>query len=199
MLDFFGTVFSLLATYCFIKRNNLAWVLSIVAILLNSWLYFIKGIYAHMWLESYYLITSIYGLYFWAKDKQSKSPSISIKSLTSRDLMWLFLFISVSFLCLSSLLVYFTNSNIPYIDALTTVLSILGQFLMCKQYITAWIIWLITDSLYIIVYYKKQLPFHIVLMLIYTMMAIAGYLRWSKERGFVNQKITLEKLQAVDA
>ena len=46
LFDLIGALTSLLSTYFFIRMNNKAWPVGMLATVLNGWLYWYKGIYA---------------------------------------------------------------------------------------------------------------------------------------------------------
>lgn len=180
LIDIFGTLLSLITTYFLIKLNKLAWPFGIIATILNAWLYWSQGIYADMSLEIFYCLSMGYGWYQW--NKQSNQTFQSIRTLTQSE--WIS--IPIVFVLLFTLIYYFlttyTQSNIAILDALTTALSLIGQWLMCHKVIFTWVIWFFTDLIYALMYVNKQIPFHAGLMLIYTGMAISGYLVWKRVR-----------------
>ncbi|MGQ3888211.1 nicotinamide riboside transporter PnuC [Legionella sp. CNM-1927-20] len=175
-LDIFGAITSFLATFYFIRLNSSAWLISLAAISLNSWLYWQKGIYADMFLELFYFITTCYGWFRWHRTNKNIYQSILILNLKQ----WLLVLIAISslFLTIYYALTYFTNSDVATLDALTTSLSLVGQWLMCHKFIATWLIWFITDAIYAYLYLQKQIPFHVSLMILYTIMALYGYYSW---------------------
>ncbi|MDP1604184.1 MAG: nicotinamide riboside transporter PnuC [Legionella sp.] len=179
MLDFLGAIASLLSTYYFIRLNSYAWIISIFATCLNSWLYWQKGIYADMMLEFFYFVTTCYGWLLWNKAKtfQRKIIKLSPHQWLTLALSTLVLF-SVILISLS----WFTSSTVVTLDALTTSLSIAAQWLMGHKIIATWVLWFFTDGIYAYLYAQKHIPFHAALMLIYTGMAIIGYCHWTKKR-----------------
>lgn len=181
LFDLIGACCSLLSTYYFIKLDNKAWQVGIVATCLNGWLYWSKGIYADMVLEGIYFLSMGYGWYRWQNSsKVYKQQPTLLNQLSSSQWFLLLLMLSVVFLLIYVVLTRLTHSSVAFLDATTTSLSLLGQWLMCHKIIVTWIIWLITDVLYALMYFKKSLPFHCGLMIIYTGLAISGYLRWSR-------------------
>ncbi|KTD39318.1 Nicotinamide mononucleotide transporter [Legionella nautarum] len=179
LLDILGTVTSLLSTYYFIRLDNKAWLMTLLATCLNSVLYWQNGIYADMLLELFYFLSTCYGWYLW--QKPTEQPG-NIRKLSKRQ--WTILLIAVisCFILFSILLSTFTHSNIVLLDALTTSLSLAAQWLICHKALAAWFFWLVTDSIYAYMYFHKQLPFHCLLMLVYTGMAVIGYLTWTKQK-----------------
>jgi nicotinamide mononucleotide transporter len=179
-LDLLGAILSLLATYYFIRINSKAWGISLLAIMMNGWLYWQKGIYADTVLESFYFLSTCYGWYLWRRVLvQNTAPSIIHISLRQCGIvlsLGLIIFVFVAWL-----LTAFTDSNVVFLDALTTSISLLAQALMCYKMILTWLLWLVTDALYVYMYLHKKLPFHSLLMLIYTGMAIVGYRNWRRK------------------
>lgn len=179
VFDFLGMLVSLLATYFFIRRNPQAWTLGMMASLLNAYLYFSRGIYADTVLEMVYFSTSVYGWYCWKKQWTKQQNPISILSL--RHTLGLILSSAVLYEILLHALTHYTDSTIPKLDAFTTVLSLIGQWLMAQKIILTWIVWFIVDAIYAYLYWQKAIPFHVVLMGVYLIMAVIGYFTWLKQ------------------
>ena len=178
-LDLFGSLFSLLSTYYFIRIDIKAWPIGLMATCINSWLYWTKGIYADMWLEAFYFSSLSYGWFRWSV--QRKIPRSTVKYLSTKQWIQLaFCIIGLYFIILH-LLSEFSDSTVAKLDALTTAISITAQFLTCYKVITSWVLWLFADLLYLLMYHNKALPFHVVTMFIYTSFAVIGYIYWARQ------------------
>jgi nicotinamide mononucleotide transporter len=181
VFDIIGAFVSLLSTYFFIQLNNKAWPVGILATALNGWLYWHKGIYADMILEFCYFLSLCYGWYLWRKKDINNTLGIeqaTLNTLTLRQWMALGTSLCLMYILIHYFLQSFTNSNIAFMDAASTSLSLVAQWLMCHKIIATWLLWFITDALYAFMYYAKDLPFHTILMLVYTGMAVTGYWVW---------------------
>ena len=75
---------------------------------------------------------------------------------------------------------YFTNSTTPLLDATTTILALITQWLVCRKILENWLMWIVVDSLYIGLYNYKQLNFHAFENIIYLILAIIGFVKWYK-------------------
>jgi nicotinamide mononucleotide transporter len=183
LFDLIGALVSLLSTYYFIRLNNKAWPVGLLATILNGWLYWHKGIYADMVLELIYFLSMCYGWSRWYRQATDKNNSGQKPLGQLNSLQWITLvfFLGALFLFIVYLLQAFTHSTVPVLDAATTSMSLVAQWLMCHKIIATWILWFITDALYAVMYLSKNLPFHSILMLIYTGLAITGYLVWTKK------------------
>lgn len=183
--DFIGAFFSLLSTYYFIRLDTKAWPIGLVATCLNGWLYWHKGIYADMGLEIIYFISMCYGWFKWNYNS-SKVNNKPLGHLGS--LQWIILLITIFtvYIIIHFLLENLTNSTVAGLDAATCSISLVAQWLMCHKIIITWVLWFITDALYAFMYLSKSLPFHSILMIIYTGMAVAGYVVWVKRSKISN-------------
>lgn len=180
--DLFGALCSLLSTYFFIRLNKNAWLVGLLATCINGWLYWQKGIYADMVLEAVYFVSMGYGWYLWSTGQAHTSNKQLIRYHLSLK-QWLILATTlVTVFCLIyAFLRTYTHSTVPILDATTTSLSLVAQWLMCHKIIITWFLWFITDALYAFLYWHKSLPFHALLMIVYTGMAITGYMVWAKQ------------------
>lgn len=194
LFDLIGAVCSLLSTYYFIHMDNKAWGIGMIATCLNGGLYWYKGIYADMALESFYFFTMIYGWYQWQHNPRAHVSSL--KQLNKTQALILTLSFSGGFALIYYILIHYTSSTVASLDAFTTTLSLVAQWLMCHKIIITWILWFITDAVYAWLYLSKNLPFHALLMLLYTGMAVIGYLSWAREtkRGAIPQPLGNESL-----
>lgn len=177
-LDFFGAITSLIATLLFVYANRYAWLMTCLAAGVNGVLYFQQGIYADTLLELAYFVMSAYGWIAWKNP--SDKPALPVQNLSLQQVLQSIGISTALFILLYFLLTQYTPSKVPGLDAITVALSLTAQGLMCRKYIEAWFFWWITDLLYTGLYSIKHLPFHVALMLIYTSLAVQGYLRWKQ-------------------
>jgi len=179
--DLIGTIASLLSTLLFLRLDIKAWAVGLVASFFNSWLYWQKGIYTDMCLESFYFISICYGWYMWSRYQNlNDNDNTAIKKLTINQWGYLSLVIAALFCVIFILLTPFSHSSVIKYEALTASLCIVAQWLMCRKVIATWIIWILADLIYAAMYLHKGLPVHTLVMLIYTGMAIIGYFEWLK-------------------
>jgi nicotinamide mononucleotide transporter len=185
-LDPIGAGLSLICTYYFTQAKRTAWLIGIAAIILNSILYWQKGIYGYLLLEGIYFFSMIYGWYHWSIAGPKLARPIRYLTL-SQGLLFALLGMS-GILIMAFLLQQFTDSNIPYWDATTTVLSLIAQWLLCLKIIHCWLLWFVVDAMVAIVQLYKGIPFHSAIHWLYLIMAVMGYWRW---RQLYQKQITL--------
>lgn len=177
-LDFTGACLSLTCTYYFTTIKRAAWIIGAIAIILNSALYYIKGIYGALFLESLYFISMMWGWYTWGRNKNNQIRPISLLKMHHGFILTFSSIIAI--FLMSQFLILYTDSDIPYIDSTITVLSLVAQGLLCFKVIHCWILWFIVDVLVAGLHYYKGIPFHSAVHCVYLIFAVLGFYRWYK-------------------
>ncbi len=177
LLDPLGSIFSSISTVLYVLAHWLAWPASLVAILINGYLYYSTGLYADMTKETIYLALTLYGWYEWLRGGKNHQP-MPIGHITWREIIWLVVIFFVGTVVAFELLLHFTSSKVPLWDASTTVLSLIAEWMVCRKYIENWILWGVVDALYIGLYFHKGLPAHGLEMSAYVIVAVIGYCWW---------------------
>ena len=74
------------------------------------------------------------------------------------------------------------------IESFGFVGSVIAQLLMVWQRYEAWPIWFVVDAAYTYQYFKGELYLTGVLYIVFTVIAIWGWIRWGKESKVNNKK-----------
>jgi nicotinamide mononucleotide transporter len=188
-IEALGTIISIVYLYFSIKQNIWLWPLGLVSSAFYVYIFFVAKIYADMGLQVYYVLISIYGWYTWSVANKKTENDSRIKTVKSNDSLLISLAFAsiILFIILSQILIHFTDSNIPYIDAFTTSLSIVATWMLAKRYIEHWMVWIVVDAVSSFVYVYKELYFTVFLYLIYTIMAVVGLQAWLKDMKLKTQ------------
>jgi nicotinamide mononucleotide transporter len=72
------------------------------------------------------------------------------------------------------------NGAAPFWDALTTVLSLAAQYLLCRKRLENWFFWMAADIVYIPLYFSRHLPLTAVLYAVFLAMCLIGLREWSR-------------------
>jgi nicotinamide mononucleotide transporter len=67
-----------------------------------------------------------------------------------------------------------------YVDTITTAIFFVGMWLMAKKKIENWIFWIVGDLISIPLYWYKGLIFTSFQYLIFTAIALMGYMEWKR-------------------
>lgn len=165
-----------------IRQSVLTWPVGLTTSLLYIIVFYRAQFYADMGLQFYYVIISIYGWYLWAWGNSSDHKTAIPVSRTSRKMALVLAAASVLlFAGIAYILVNYTDSPVPYMDAATTALSIVATYMLARKMLEHWLIWIFVDLFSAGLYIYKALWPTTILFLIYTAMAITGYRQWKRE------------------
>jgi nicotinamide mononucleotide transporter len=84
------------------------------------------------------------------------------------------------------------NDSAPFLDALTTVLSLVAQYLLTRKVIENWLVWIAVDVIYIPLYMSRGLPLTAMVYALFLVLCVAGYLTWrqrlaAQQRGVLGE------------
>lgn len=188
-IEFVGTVLYLWSVWLISKRNVLTWPVGIVSVLLYMVLFYQIRLYSDALEQFYYLGACVYGWWFWAKAQLEKN-TITDVNYSSGGAVIVYL---IGTAALSAALgfimshvhewapdVFPVAASYPYIDALTTVMSLVAMWLMARKHIESWIYWIVVDVIGIWLYFVKDVKFISLLYVILLAMAIKGLINWRK-------------------
>lgn len=76
-------------------------------------------------------------------------------------------------------LVAYTNSTVPLLDAFTNALSFVGLWVLARKYVEQWLFWIAVDVVCCYLYVVKGIPFKAGLYGLYVVIAVMGYRKWN--------------------
>jgi nicotinamide mononucleotide transporter len=180
-LEIIGVVFGLLSVWLAKKNHIGVFPTGMISTFVYVYLLFQWGLIGDMMINAYYFAVSIYGWYIWTRVNEQKGQThISSMSTTEwRNIAALFL---GSLLFVYSVYQWFGlwNSSTAVIDTFTTAIFFSGMWLMARRKIENWIFWIVGDVISVPLYLVKGFSFTSFQYLIFTFIAIFGYLAWKK-------------------
>ena len=182
-LDFLGTALGLLYLILEIRENHWMWVVGSIMPLIYIFVLFDKGLYADCGMEVYYFLAGIYGLLYWLRHRTGQGATqrpLPISVTPTRLRLPLLLLALLLWVLLALFLLHATDSTVPWLDALTTALSIIGLWMLSRKYIEQWWVWFIVDAISVGLYLYKGIYGRALLYTIYTLMVYFGYRQWQR-------------------
>jgi len=181
-IELLGAILGILYIGFSIRQNILTWPTGLLTSILYVIVFFQAKLYADMGLQVYYVFISVYGWYFWIKGKKPENKKkVPVKGTTAK--LW-FILTSISVLLyfiILYILLNFTDSDVPYMDSITTALSIVATWMLARKYIEHWLMWIFIDAFSAGLYVYKGLWPTVILFIVYTVMAALGYFEWKKD------------------
>ena len=126
-----------------------------------------------------------YGFYEWGKNMNPDTHEVYKKKMSLRNTV--ILLISVFALTvLYGLFLQLLNGNLPFVDALSTVVAIIALYISIKMYTEQWLLWIIVNIVTVImwIYALNNGNGSVVILimtLIYLINSIIMYFKWKNE------------------
>ncbi len=181
MLEIIAVIFGFLSVWYSKQNNILVFPTGIVSTVIFVYLLFKWELLGDMMINAYYFIMSIYGWYIWTRkvDETHVTP-ISKTTLNEKKIATAIFLATLLFVYLVYNVFDKWTSWVAYVDTLTTAIFFVGMWLMARRKLENWIFWIIGDLISIPLYFHKGFTFTSLQYLIFTVIAIFGYLTWKK-------------------
>lgn len=118
-------------------------------ILTYSGLCYMERFYAGLMMNAFYFLSQIYGIYAWRRRRMDNSAVISPRSMPIGRFAILCTGVAVMAVIVGWILQHYTDDSQPYLDALTTVVSVVAQVMLVVAIRQQWWLWLFVDVIYI--------------------------------------------------
>ncbi len=196
ILEAVATIFGLLSVYFSIKKNIWVYPTGIISTVLYVYILFVFGLLGDMMINFYYTVMSIYGWILWSK---SSEDHVHVEVSWATKKQWIFaVILFILSLGLVTLVYYykpfidnkFSMAGVDmglyhldwanWLDVFTTSVFLVGMWLMAKRKIENWLLWIIGDLICIPMFLYKGLGITSIQYLVFTAMAIIGFIEWKK-------------------
>ena len=191
-IELIGAASGLLYVLLEINRKKIMWVVGFITSAFYVYIFYDAKFYAGMGLNIYYLLASVYGWIIWTM-KSNTSTTVGnetaasreasqIKNLESPLAVKLIIASALLFALLAFILSHYTDSPVPYGDALVSALSFVATWMLAHKIIEQWGLWFFINILSMGLYIWRGLYPTAVLFICYAGASVAGYYKWRKDQ-----------------
>ena len=185
-----GFLSGALCVWLIVKQNIWNWPLGIINATAYIFLFYSAGLYADMALQVMYILLGFLGWYWWLRGGTNHTK-LRVQRIGWRHSLVLLAIGTVAFVVMHAYLVKIGDSA-PVLDALTTVMSLVAQYMLTRKYIENWAIWIAADVIYIGLYASRGLYLTSVLYAVFLSMCVVGLITW---RQALSSKTSDEQIE----
>lgn len=179
-LEILAVLSALLYVFLASKANRWCFLFGLISSIIYVYLCTILKLYFDTFINAYYIVMSFYGWFAW---KTAEDKPIKIKIIKAKHFYLIIISGIIITLALALFATSYTDADLPYLDAFTTVFSIIATWMVVKKYLSNWLLWIVVDAVAASMYWYKELYLTSLLFLLYTIIAFNGYYKWSKIRS----------------
>ncbi|MDE7141399.1 MAG: nicotinamide riboside transporter PnuC, partial [Muribaculaceae bacterium] len=172
-LQILGLTVGLVYLYYEYHASHKVWIAGLVMPCVSMFVYFRKGLYADFGMNIYYLLMAVYGYLAWTgklrigRGRKQEAP-LRIRHMPVADYLWLIPAAAVLWVAIALFLLNATDSTVPWADAFTTALSIVGTWMLARKYLEQWLAWILVDTVCVGLYLYKEIYPYAALYAVYT-------------------------------
>ena len=195
-LEIVAAFFGLLSVFFSVKRNIWVYPTGIISTTIYVYILFNFGLLGDMLINVYYSIMSIYGWISW--NKNTENQIISVDFAKKKDWLGGLNLFAMSFVAVCGVYYFkpfidnhFSMNGVSlgfqqldwanWLDIFTTSLFLIGMWFMAKRKVENWLFWIVGDLICIPMMLYKGLGITSLQYLVFTIMAVMGYLEWLKQ------------------
>ena len=180
-LELFAVIMNIISVIYAKQNNILVYPTGLIGTGIFVYILFNFSLLGDMIINGYFFIMSIYGWYYWSRKKDEVVIN-NISKLYKKEYLQLILLALGSLIFIYIIYEQFDkwNSWTAYVDTITTAIFFVAMWLMAKRKVESWIFWIIGDIITVPLYFYKGLTISSIQYLIFTVLAILGYISWKK-------------------
>ena len=181
ILEVIAFIFGIASVWFAKKENILVYPTGLIATVITVYLLYKAAYFGDMMMNFYYSVMSIYGWWNWSRKKDDE-VLVPISRTTFKEKI-----IGVALVILTILVTYgvytYFGSEIKtenYLDIFTSGIFFTAMWFMANKKLENWTLWIFADLITIPLYAYRGLGILSLQYLIFTILAIQGYLAWKK-------------------
>ena len=171
---------------CTGKGKLSAYAFGLINTILYAYIALVARFYGEVMLNVlYYLPMQFYGFYVWNKNIDETTLEVKKRKMKTKHLVVLLVAVLLATIGYGYLL-KFINGAMPFVDALSTVVSVAAMIVSIKMYAEQWLLWIIVDAVTVIMWgvafaNGQESVATLVMWMIYLINAVVMQVKWTKE------------------
>lgn len=163
------------------------WVIGFISSLVYVFVFFQSKIYGYTVLYIYYMVVSIYGWYCWRYSRQScgTAGKLHVSRIRLSLVLVLLIIFVVLYIGFGYALERFTDSPVPYYDALGSSVSIIATWMLARKILEHWMLWIFVNFFSAVLFFSRGLYPTAGLFFVYGILSIIGWMKWKQNQDTI--------------
>ncbi len=169
-----------------VMRNIWNYPIGIISCAVYCYVFWDQKLYGDAGLQIVFIILAIHGFWAWRQSRGLEQP-IDVRRIRLREGLILLTLLPIGTIALQQPLLA-AGGSAPTLDAFTTTLSLLAQWMLNRKYLENWYVWIVADVIYVYLYTTRELYLTAVLYSLFLGMCIAGLIAWRRALAPARQR-----------
>jgi nicotinamide mononucleotide transporter len=162
------------------RVHPVAWPLAILSSLMYGLLFADSRLYGEAGLQLVFVVVAFWGWWEWLRGTGADGAPLRVHRLSARQRIAAFAATLAAWPLLGGLLDRFADGDLPYLDALPTVGSLVGQFLLGRKLVENWLVWLAVNVVSVGLFAVKGLWLTVILYTLFAVLSLVGWRAWRR-------------------
>ncbi len=162
------------------RVNPIGWPLAIASSLLYALLFADAKLYGEASLQFVFIALAGWGWWQWLRGRADDGGKLRVHRMTPRQRAFAAGATFAAWPLLGLLLQHATDSDVPYLDALPTVGSLAGQFLLGRKLVENWPVWAMVNIVSVGLFAHKGLWLTVLLYALFALLSLVGWRTWQR-------------------
>jgi len=177
LLEGIAVITGILCVWQNTRQNIWTWPVAISSSILFGIVFFHAGLYTTMLLQGLFIGISIYGWKAWLTGGP-EGGALEVSRLHLKTGLILLVLTALGTVGFTFALKFITASDQPLLEGITTTLSVIASWMATRKILESWLVWIITDLIYVGLYAITELYLTLFLYALYLGLATSGYIAW---------------------
>ncbi len=179
-LELIAFVLALWMVLANMRVQLIAWPLAIASSLAYLVLFAHSKLYGEASLQVLFVVAAAWGWWQWKFGRQADGQALRVRRIDARTGLIVGAAALAAWPLLGLALRRFTDTDVPFFDALPTAASIAGQWLLGKKYIENWPVWLGVNIVSVALFATKGLWLTVLLYALFAVLSVVGWRAWNQ-------------------
>lgn len=179
-VEVLGVVTGLLCVWLTVRAHVACWPVGILSSLAYAWFFYAHlKLYSDALLQLFFIGSSLVGWWQWLRGGPARTE-LPVTRLDPRGRLLAGLSTAGASVAVGWLFSRFTDASMPWLDAVTSGMSVTAQLLLVRKKVESWVLWIAVDVLSIYLYLAKQARLTALLYVLFLVLATRGLLEWKR-------------------
>ena len=174
-----AAVLSASAVWLTTRRSPWCFPVGLLSVSVYIWVYAGARLYSEVLLQCFWVVMLVAGWWRWLRHLDA-TGHVRVAPLQGRDAGLHLLAGAAGGLALGFAMHRYTNAALPWLDAMLTALSLVGQLWQNRRHVAAWWMWIAVDVVYVGMFASKHLFVTAVLYIGFVALAVKGLRDWTR-------------------
>lgn len=171
---------------CTGKGKLVSFAFGVINALLYAYISYKAKFYGEVMLNAlYYFPMQFYGFWVWSKNIDPETKEVTKRRMTPMGRLILWVSVGALTLCYGYIL-SLLGGKMPYVDALSTVVSVVALVVAIRMYAEQWMLWTLVNAVTVVMWVtefarESESMATLVMWVLYLVNGIILHIKWTKE------------------